>query len=158
MLGFLEPGLQLGIDHAQNRNREAEPYFMLTVINNSSYQIAVESRQLSLDELREKYLAIDQYAKKTLSNYKKDLQERSKELDAGKQYAKPTLSMAVNHGTLFCTIVSVGDDYVLVSYGESRERKRLIPKHMIRQIDWDEGLAKLFSHANIVDADETVIG
>ena len=155
MLGFLKLGMQVGIDRDMNRDQDTEPFFKITIFSDRGLQIAHDSRQLSLDELREKYPSIDEHAKKTLSSYKEGLKERAKELEATKRYAEPTLSMGVNTRTLFCTIVSVGDDYTVVAFGESRERKRLIPKHMIKQFDWDDGVPNLRAWARVVDVDET---
>ena len=82
--------------------------------------------------------------------------DRAKKLARGKRYAKPELSMSVSRRTLFCKVIHVGDDYVLVSYGEA-EKRRVLPKHMIKRVYWSEGLPQLYASARVgaVDTDET---
>ena len=156
LLGFLKPGMHVGVDYTVNRSGDAEEHFSLKIFDDTGYRIAVDTRLLSLDELRRKYPVIEKHAEKTLSNYQQQLPDRAKKLARGKRYAKPELSMSVSRRTLLCKVIHVGDDYVLVSYGEA-EKRRVLPKHMIKRVYWSEGLPHLYASARVVavDTDET---
>lgn len=156
MLGFLTPGAHIGVYQSETRDGNSEPFFSLTLYEDDGYELAVDARKLSLDELCEKYPAVAKRAEKTLADYEKVLIEKANELDAGKRYAEPTLSMQVSRRTLFCTVIYVGDDYALLSYDKSK-RKWVLPKHMINRILWTKGLPHLYARARVVEieADET---
>jgi hypothetical protein len=159
ILGFLETGTHLGVQHSDYRRDGGgrDEHFVLQILDNDGWKIANDSRRLPLEELRKKYPVVESLASKTLEDFQDSSATRMDRLPKGKRYSDPDISIARDRltVTLLCTVVHVGDDYVLVSYGDAGKKRRVLPKHMIKYIGWDDGLPSLSISSKVVDADET---
>lgn len=157
MLGFLEIGTHLGIRYSNQGPGGRDEHFVLQILDDEGWRIASDSRQLPLEELRKKYAAVETLASRTLLDYQDDLTKRMDRppLPKGKRYAAPDLSISVDRSTLLCTVLYVGNDYVLVSYGDEDKKRRVLPKHLIKYMHWDDGLPNLSIQSKVVDAAET---
>ena len=162
MLGFLETGTHLGVQYSDYRRDggDRDEHFVLQIFDNDGWKIANDSRRLPLEELRKKYPVVQSLASKKLQDFQDSSAARMDQLPKGKRYSDPDISIARDRSTytLLCTVVHVGDDYVLVSYGDTGKMRRVLPKNMIKHIGWDDGLPSLSISSKVVDAAETEIG
>jgi len=155
MLGFLETGTHMGLRYSFQGQGNWDEYFVVQILDNDGWTIANDSRLLPLEELRKKHPDVESLASKTLVDYQDDLPKRMDRLPQGKRYADPDISISVDRSTILCTVVHVGEDYVLVSYGGADAKRRVLPKHLIKSINWDDGLPALTIQSKVVDAAKT---
>lgn len=155
MLGFLEAGTHLGIQYSTKGPGDRDEHFVLQILDDEGWKIANDSRQLPLEELRKKYSVVDSFVSKRLLNYTELTKGRNlPQLPNGKQYTDPDISISVDRSTLLCTVLHVGDDYVLVSIGDDKKR-RVLPKHLIKYMHWGDGLPNLSFQSKVIGATET---
>jgi hypothetical protein len=159
MLGFLQTGTHLGVQYS-DYSRDGggrDEHFVLQILDKDGWEVANDSRRLPLEELRRKYPVVESLASKKLTDFQDSSATRMDRLPKGKRYSDPDISIARDRSTytLLCTVVHLGDDYVLVSYGDTGKQRRVLPKHMIKYIGWDDGLPSLSVSSKVVDAAET---
>ncbi|MCA9191943.1 MAG: hypothetical protein KDB03_09280 [Planctomycetales bacterium] len=152
MLGFLKVGTRVGVHYNQSPDRTGEQ-FTIGIYDESGWRMAVDARKLSNSELRKKYEIIDSLATQYLKEHEESMSKRSNKLPTGTRYAEPEISISFDRSALLCTVLHVGSDYVLVSYGEQNNKRRVLPKHLIKYIYWDNNIPNFSVQSKIVNSD-----
>jgi hypothetical protein len=109
MLGFLETGKHLGIRYSSQGPGDRDEHFVLQILDDDGWKIANDSRQLPLEELREKYPEVETLVSTRLLEYQENLSQLRERLQKGQRLAEPSISIVDDRSTLLCTVVSVGD-------------------------------------------------
>lgn len=153
MLGFLSPGNHLSIHYPRTAEGGTDDHFSVRILDDAAWQIAHDARLLSIDELRKKHPAIDAFVSKELAEYTDKLARRNESAPKGRRYV-PEISL-MHDFALLCTVVHVGDDYVLVSYGDENAKRRVYPSQFLKVIYWSSGFPQIRIDYQLVDIEET---
>jgi len=136
---IFEPGTNLAI-----RSAKGAEHVDLTIITSAEFfEIAKDSTELELSDLSEKYPEVDhavQDKKKELATY---IEDNRSDLKPGWDFGEPRISLRRPGGELG-TVVHVGADFIVVSFDETSQRRRLFSTRFIRTVDWHEGDLEIF--------------
>ncbi|HEX5106143.1 MAG TPA: hypothetical protein VFV87_20125, partial [Pirellulaceae bacterium] len=120
---------------------QADSLVSIEIYSEEQIRIASDARTMNLEELGKKYQHVGEQAAKALAEYKASLEaqrERNSRFDFPPQ-GEPVVSLGEDRTVLLCTVAHVGDDYVLVSYGDENPRKQVFAKQAIARIRWATG-------------------
>jgi hypothetical protein len=135
LVGFLKPGLQIGIRANQNSDRVT-----IAIYSKSDFEVAIDARHLKRDELASKHEKVAQEFERIRKEQVTSHASRQNELPPGKTFGEPNVSLMVNPFERLCTIIHTGDDYILVSEVIAPKKRRVISTRFISQIDWQDGM------------------
>lgn len=129
--GFLKPGMYLGV-----RAFEKSDGVRLTVYTEKDFQIAIDARTINLDELALKYPSVKSLRDKRLKEFVASLDAKRDNLAPNTKFGEPTIELVVDRSELLCKVEHVGDDYVLVRYGNEFASGRVLATGFISTINW----------------------
>jgi len=134
MLGFLQPGTQIGIRYDESR---ANVY--ISILSEGVFDVLMDAKELSITELVAKHpLAKEGYEKhlkEFLGSPKSGRDSKTALADIGNRQI--TISQAVFQ--LYpMTILTVGEDYFLAEHGLGSKKKIVFPKTVINRVSWLE--------------------
>lgn len=133
--GFLKPGTFAGI-----RALDASSGITVTIYAEPDFEIALDARRLSLDELAAKYKSVADSRAKTLQEATASWELRRKENASGRDSGTPQVSLFIDRREQLYRIVHVGNDYLLVSYEDNTNRQRAFATKYISSIRWHDEL------------------
>jgi hypothetical protein len=134
LLGFIKSGMQLGI-----KSSRLDSLVTIEIYSDEQFRRAKDVRGLTLKELGEKYPEVADKAAKALANFKASIESqesRNPKLGNFPPPGKPTIALDVDRAVLLCTVLYVGEDYLLVTYASDNSKRQVISKHAIARIRW----------------------
>ena len=134
LLGFIKPGMQLGV-----RSSRMDSLVTIEIYRDEQFRILRDARDMSLEDLGKKYPQIADKAAKALAEFTSSLEAqrtRTPQVANFPPSGKPTVSLAVDREVLLCTVLYVGDDYFLVTYGDDNSKRQVIAKHAVTRMRW----------------------
>jgi len=135
LLGFVKPGMHLGI-----RSSQSDSFVTIEIYSEDQFRLAQDVRDMKLENLAQKYPQIAEKASKALAEYKASVEARrlqnSKGPGSNFPPGEPAVALEVDPEVWLCTVLHVGEDYVLVAYGADNSTKQVIAKQVVSQIRW----------------------
>ena len=139
LVGLLTPDMRVGIHRF-----DGSAAFIISVYSEEQFAIARDSRNLTLDQLKEKYVAVKEQCEHTLEILSTTQHaETRKILESHKPEVRKDKA-----GGLLGTISHVGEDYVLVTLDGLQERRLVLASQFISQIDLDASGVHLTTYVN----------
>jgi hypothetical protein len=135
LVGFLKTGTHIGVVSYQDSDRIA-----INIYTEKDHAIAIDARNLSLDELASKYDTVATRLEQTRKDYITSLQSRAKDLPPGKEFGEPKLGLQLNTMESFYKITATGDDYILVTNSVVPNKRRVFATRFISSINWRDAL------------------
>ena len=134
MLGFVKPGMHLGI-----KSSPSNSFVTIEVYSEDQFQLAKDARELTFEDLGQKYPLVADQAAKALKEYKAAVEARRLQSPKSANFrspGEPTVALEVDRAVLLCSVLHVGEDYVLVAYGADSSKKQVIAKQSVSRIRW----------------------
>lgn len=131
LTGFLRPGMYLGV-----QTHEKSASIALTVYTSEDFEIAVDSRIITLDELARKYPSVKRLRDQRLKEFEASLEAQRENLPANFEFGEPKIELMTNRSEFLCKVEHIGDDYMLVKFGKDLSSSRVIATAFISTIDW----------------------
>jgi hypothetical protein len=135
LVAFLKPGTHIGI-----RTYDGRDGFTVTIYSKSDFDIALDARNLELDALAAKYEKVAQARDRTLAHFTESLESRRKTLPSGAEFGEPTASLFIDKHEGLYTVGQIGEDYILVRYGDEGTKRRAFATRNISSIGWHDDL------------------
>ena len=134
LLGFIKPSMQLGI-----RSSQSDSSVTIEIYSEDQFRLAKDVRDMTLEDLGKKYPEIADKAAKALAEYKSSVEAqrlRNPRVANFPPPGEPAVALEVDRGFLLCTVLHVGEDYLLVAYGADNSKKQVIAKQVVARIRW----------------------
>lgn len=145
LVGFLKPGMHIGVvSYAPDSDR-----ITIEIYTEQDHAIAIDSRNLSLEQLSSKYERVAKELERTRKDILTSLQSKTEEIPHGKEYGEPEISLRTNHREAFYKIAATGDDYILVTNATSPTKRRVLATRFISSINWRDELTLTWSVPHI---------
>ncbi len=128
LLKLLQPDMRVGIQWIQGTAAVE-----LNVYSEEQFRIAQEPRSLTLNQLKEKYVAVEKQAQEVLQRF--PAIQSDKELDETVRI-KPRVLMRRKNERLGI-IKHVGDDYILLTFGGPKERRQALASRFVARVNLD---------------------
>ena len=141
LVGFFKPGMHIGVvSYHPDSDR-----ISIEIYSEQDHAIAIDSRNLSLEELAAKYERVATELERTRKEVIASLQASAPKVQAGKQYGEPNISLSPHAKETFYKIAAVGDDYILVTNAIIPSKRRVFATRYISAINWRDELAFTWS-------------
>ncbi len=103
----------------------------IEIYTEQDHAIAIDSRNLSLEQLSSKYERVAKELERTRRDILTSLKSKTEEIPHGKEYGEPEISLRTNPREAFYKIASTGDDYILVINATSPTKRRVLATRFI---------------------------
>jgi hypothetical protein len=122
----------------------------IEIYSEQDHAIAIDSRNLTLEELTSKYERVAKDLERTRKEILTSLQSNTADIPPGKEYGEPEISLRTNQRESFYKIAATGDDYILVTNAMSPTKRRVLSTRFISSINWRDELPFTWSvpHVN----------
>ena len=137
LLELLQPEMRVGIQWVQGTAAVE-----LNVYSEEQFRIAQEPRSVTLNQLKEKYVAVDKQALEAWQHF--SATQSDKELDETVRI-KPRVSMRRRNERLGI-IKHVGDDYILVTFDGPKERRQALASRFVARVNLDAFGVELYTY------------
>lgn len=145
LVGFLKPGMHIGVvSYPPDSDR-----ITIEIYSEQDHAIAIDSRNLTLEELTSKYERVATELVRTRKDILTSLQSSAKDIPPGKVYGEPEISLRTNQRESFYKIAATGDDYLLVTNATSPTKRRVLATRFISSINWRDELPFTWSVPHI---------
>lgn len=134
LAGFLKSGTHVGI----YSNVESGSH-KVTIYSEEDFEIAMDARNMDLEELALKYKSVAQDRDRELKRFTASLESKRKTLAANKEFGEPKARITINPRELLYTVAYVGDDYILVSPEANPKKFTAFSTRFLSTIRWHEG-------------------
>lgn len=133
--GFLEPGTRLGVTP-----QDASEHIRLLIFPDKEFEILKDAKIMDQEDLAKKHPEFAVAREAELKRFTESLKNREHELPPGVKYGEPRVGLYGYHDMLLCTVVHVGDDYFLVTYGIEQVKRKAYPTRFVASITWQDSL------------------
>lgn len=148
LVGFLKPGMHIGVVSIADSDR-----ITIEVYSEQDYAIAIDSRELSLEELSSKYDRVATELERKRKEILTSLESQRIDLPTGKEFGEPEISLRASQREAFYKIIAAGEDYILVSNSVGSKRRRAIATRFISAINWRDELPFIWSVPHVDKAE-----
>ncbi len=140
LVGFLKPGMNIGVLSFAKFDA-----ITIGIYTEEDFSIAIDARKLSSEDLASKYEKVASAFERTRKDLIATSQTSKEKLPVGKEYGEPRISISTNRSEFFYKVVSIGDDYILVTdamnlKSTNPKYRRVIATRYISSMHWHDEL------------------
>ncbi|WP_164101988.1 hypothetical protein [Candidatus Laterigemmans baculatus] len=133
--GFLQPGVRLGVTPKGDSQ-----HLELLIFSDKHFEILQDAKIMDEEELAAKHPEFAAARDAELKRFSESLKKREPDLPPGVKYGEPRVELYVSRETLLCTVVSVGENYFLVTYGIDEVKRKAFATRFVTSIAWQDEL------------------
>jgi hypothetical protein len=121
------------------KSSQADSLVAIEIYSEDQFHVAKDARDMTLQDLGKKYPQIADKAAKALAEYKSSIEAQKERIPRVANFpssGEPVVALEVDRAVLLCTVLHVGEDYLLLTYSADNSKRQVIAKQAVSRIRW----------------------